>query len=236
VVVYRGRGDGTFERSASAAAEPIHGTSLALADLTGDGRLDIATGSSQHARQDLVQIALPDGALRAIAIATVRPRSYVRAVASADFDGDGRADLALAYVSIATGAWWSGVDVLLAGDTPEWRRVPLAARAGRLDWRALAAGDLDGDGAADLAALDADGAFAVFRGDGEGNFTREREPPAPFPGGCRGAHLEIADLDADGLGDLVASFGEEPPHAERERCPSRGGLAAWRAVRNARAR
>jgi hypothetical protein len=242
VAVWHGRGDGAFERRAAGAVlRGIYATSLALADFDGDGRLDVATGSSQLGRQDLVQVAGEDGALQPVAIAAVRPSSYVRAVAAADFDRDGRADLALAYVSFASGAWWSGLDVLLSSAPPrpgapaDWRRVELAAREGRLDFRALAAGDLDADGAADLAAVDAGGVLAVFRGDGRGNFTVEREPPEPFPGACRGAHLTIADLDADGLGDLVASFGQEP-NAASSACPSGGGLAAWRSVRHLPAR
>jgi hypothetical protein len=240
VALFRGLGDGAFERRAAGAdAHGIFGTSLALADVDGDGRLDVATGSSQLGRQDLVQLARGAGAFEPIAVGGVRPRSYVRAVAAADLDRDGRADLALAYVSIATGTWWSGVDVLLSAGSPGIaapgaRRVELAAREGRLDFRSLAAGDLDADGALDLAALDAAGAIAVFRGDGRGNFTVERETPAPFPGGpCRGSHLAIEDLDRDGLDDLVASFGQEPAPDGAAACPGQGGLAAWRSVGHA---
>jgi hypothetical protein len=237
VAVYGGRGDGTFARRAAAStAAAVFGTSLATADFDGDGRLDLATGSSQLGRSDLVQLARADGSFAPLAIATVRPRSYVRAVAAADFDSDGRADLALSYVSIATGSWWSGVDVLFAGDAPEWRRTALAARPDRNDFRSLAAGDLDGDGASDLVAVDAMGALAVFRGDGRGGFTAERELPPPFAGGCRGAHVAIADLDRDGRGDVIASFGQELPPGDPERCPSQGGLAAWRSVRHPSAR
>jgi hypothetical protein len=237
VVVYRGLGDGAFApRAPEASGSAIYGTSLVLADFDGDGRLDFATGSSQLGRRDLVQLTREGGAREPLAIATVRPRAYVRAVAAADFDRDGRADLALAYVSIASGTWWSGIDVLFSGESPEWRRLALAAREGRQDFRALAAGDLDADGATDLAALDSAGVLAVFRGDGRGNFTVEREPPPPYPGNCRGSHLGLADVDHDGLADLFASYGQEPPAGDRETCPSFGGLAAWRSVRHSPAR
>jgi hypothetical protein len=231
VAVYRGLGDVRFApRAAPRDPAAIHGVSLALGDFDGDGRTDVATGSTQIGRTDLVQLAGTGGVLEPLALATVRARSYVRSVAAADFDGDGRSDLALSYVSIATGAWWSGIDVLLARDGADWPRVALAAREGRDDFRALAAGDLDGDGAQDLAAVDAAGALAIFRGDGRGSFTREREPPAPLPGACRGAHLAIADLDRDGRGDLIASFGQEPGEGAARRCAAQGALAAWRSI------
>jgi hypothetical protein len=234
VVLYRGTGGGRFERrDLGTGAQEIFGGSLAVADFDADGRLDFATASGQLGRRDLVRLGRADGVWQPLPLAAVRAKAYVRAVAAADFDADGRADLALAYTTIASGSWWSGVDVLLARPGDPWQRVPLLAEEGTGGARALAAADLDADGAADLVALGASGSLAVLRGDGRGAFRREIGAPASFAGGCRGAHLALADLDGDGLADLLASFAEERGAGDPPACPSEGGLAAWRTLRDA---
>jgi hypothetical protein len=231
VVLYLNQGDGSWVRRAGPPGARAFGTSLAVADLDGDGRPDFATGSSVFGRQDLVHLADATGGWRAVVVPEVRPRAYVRAVAARDFDGDGRADLALAYQTIEPGAWWAGIDVLLARPEGGWRRVVLAAEEGRGGAQALAAGDVDGDGRPDLAAAEGRGRVVVFLGDGRGGFTRERQGPA-FGAACRGAHVALADLDGDGADEVMASFAEERGSlADGEGCPSEGGLGAWRARR-----
>jgi len=96
---------------------------------------------------------------------------------------------------------------------------------------ALATGDLDGNKTRDLVALSGDGESLVFLGDGHGAFSREKTPPAPWAGRCRGVHVALRDLDRDGRDDVVAAFAEE--HSDQsgeERCPNRGGLMAWQSL------
>jgi hypothetical protein len=81
-------------------------------------------------------------------------------------------------------------------------------------------------------ALTAEGETLVFLGDGHGGLVRNGADLPVYGGGCRGAHLELADLDADGRDEIVASFADEPtgspgPDAV---CPSGGGITAWKAV------
>jgi hypothetical protein len=132
--------------------------------------------------------------------------AYVWSVAAADFDGDGRADLAVAYTSFELATWRSGVDVLLSRPGGRWERHALFAAETRKGPVALAAGDLDGDGHQDLVALTATGETLVFLGNDKGSFTREKTPPPAYPGACRAAHVELADLDGDGRDEVVASF------------------------------
>ena len=186
-----------------------------------------ATATSVMDRDDIVNQWKPNNGWQAVAVNQVRPMAYVWSVAAADFDGDGRIDLAVAYTSLELETWRSGVDVLLSRPGGHWERRPLLAEETRKGPVALATGDLVGNGHKDLVALTATGETVVFLGNGKGSFTRENMSPRAFPGACRGAHVELADLDGDGKDELVASFSDE--HDEYGHCPSDGGLIAWKA-------
>ncbi|MFI6795855.1 FG-GAP repeat protein [Streptosporangium canum] len=142
-----------------------------------------------------------------------------------DFDGDGRADLAVAapYAAVGGHARAGSVTVLygtraerrLTQDSPG---VPGAAESGDAFGSALAAGDFDGDHCADLAVgvseedrsrpgADGDGAVQLFHGSADGLRAGEVIDAGDL-GGRRGpdrfgAALAAADLDGDGDDELV---------------------------------
>ena len=115
-------------------------------------------------------------------------------VVTADFDGDGDLDAAVANQSDNT------VSILL-GDG-------LGGLGGRSDFStgtgpvALAAGDFDRDGDLDLAvACDGAGLLSILLGNGDGTFGA----PASVPAGNSPAALLSNDFDEDGLLDLVVA-------------------------------
>jgi hypothetical protein len=227
VMRYLGQPDGSWaRRPPGPRAAPVFGAALALGDFNGDGRVDVATASATLGLRRIVHLSAPDD-LTSPEIDEVRPASYVRAVAVTDVDGDGRSDLALSYLSRECGGWRTGIDLLRSGAGGAWRRVPVQAEEGRREVTSLAAGDLDGDGHVDLVGVTAAGEVRVFPGMGRDRFSRERLSLPPFGGGCRGSHVELADLDGDGRPEIVASFGQE---SERpgDACAREGGLAAWK--------
>lgn len=229
VVLYRNAGDGTWEKKTGVQASGLFGDVMALGRFAPKKRWALVAGSGAQGRDDL--LFLPGDPFVQTKLSGVRPMSFVRALAVADFDGDGNDDLAIGYSSFEAGEWRTGIDVLLMrpGKTAERRTVYV--QDGAQGVSALGAGDLDGDRRPDLVALTADGEVMVLRNQG-GTFTREDVSLTERVPGCRGYHVEIADLDGDGLGDITASFAGESEGIAMmggtPGCPGGGSLRAWR--------
>ncbi len=229
VVVYLNQGNGKWTRKdQGTGAAHLFGDSLSLGDFNADHRVDFATSSGVQGRKDLINLGKSDGGWETVTLDQVRPASYINAVYAADFDHDGRADLAVAYTSFELGVWRTGIDLFYSRPGDKWERRALAAEESQAGVFTIASGDLDGDGNLDLVALTGNGKTWIFLGDGKGAFTREKTGVSPFPGGCRGYHVRLKDLDGDGKDEIVSSFaGEGSPLATEEGCPSGGGLTVW---------
>jgi hypothetical protein len=241
-VIYLNNGDGTWGRLGG--EEPsrfeIFGDDLAVADFNGNGRLDFLTSTNMMTRQDLLNFSTEDGTWQPAHL-DVRPMAYVRSVAAGDFDGDGRMDAVLSYISFEAGVWRHGLDLFLNREAG-WERHTLYNREGRNAFTALEAGDLTGDGRLDLVAADMDGNALVLLGDGAGGFTIEEAPELHQPfGACRAYQVRLADLDGSGRDEIVIAYADETsPTASRlpgalrrpeetTRCPTLGGIMAWAA-------
>jgi hypothetical protein len=231
LVLYRGTADRWRRYDQGTGGAQIFGTAIAIGDFNADGVADVATGSAVQGRTDIIHLGTAQGGWTNRHVSVMRPQAYVWAVAASDFDGDRRDDLAVAYMSSELGTWRYGIDILTSRPGDEWTRRPLVSATGMTGIRALDAGDLDADGNTDLVALTGDGEGWVFRGDGSGFFVRERESLPRFSGSCRGSYVVLEDLDGKPGDEIVASFAEESDDAgANERCPSGGGITAWKAV------
>ncbi|MDC0711573.1 FG-GAP-like repeat-containing protein [Stigmatella sp. ncwal1] len=194
ITVHLGDGTGAVESTASrASSSPRY---LALVDVDLDGDLDIVAGGSG------VSVHLNDGSgTFGNAVAMPSSGGTPRSGVVADFNQDGRLDMAFANNSTTT-----SVGVMLGSATGTAFGAPKAVNLGAY-CSGLAMGDFDQDGKLDLAAacsVSGTGVNAnvrVLKGQGNGNFTLQTTLSLPSDGAMEG--VVIADLDGDGRLDVA---------------------------------
>jgi hypothetical protein len=196
-------GDGTFSAPAS---YPVSGSSapdVAVGDLNGDGKPDVAitTTSTGDIGPFSVDVLMNNGdgtlGLSSHNFVAGSPQALVLA----DVDGDGRNDLIVAYTVFPADA---GVAVLLnrgGGIFAEARTFAVGTHP-----TAVAAGDLNHDGRIDLAVVNYDNESSglnqnlnVLLNQGAGNFA----PPVGYLAGDFLSAVAEADLNGDGQPDLA---------------------------------
>lgn len=239
LAVFLNRGDGTWEQEGLGGDRRLRGEDLALGDLDGDGREDIAVGTMSTASADILFLAGEGGDAEVARLPDVPRGAVLPAVATADFDGDGRQDLAVSHLHLAEDGWRSGVFLYMAR-ADGWERRTLLELPGRVHIGSMTTGRLPGDEHLDLVSVDGTGEVRVLLGDGRGGFHLEAGPAMEESlAGCQGYHLALADLDGVEGDELVVGFAGEPGgemiFGEAPSCASNGGLRAWKAVDRATA-
>jgi VCBS repeat-containing protein len=172
-------------------------SAVAIADFNGDGKQDVALADRGL---NLVSVYLGDGsgAVATSAASQTTVGTAPVALAVGDFNGDGKADLAVAN----SGS--NNVSILLGnGDATFTTGTALSTGTGSTP-SALAVGDFNGDGKADIVVANQGlGTVEFFWGNGNCTFTAG---PSLTTGSGPDA-VAAADLNGDGKLDLVVGNG-----------------------------
>ena len=203
----------TWEMFVGARSGPIATASWgATLDVDGDGVPDVAAGAgtgdaalwlggASGLGGASIIIGNPDGAAAKF--------GYVIAAAG-DLDGDGYGDLAIGECGSAGGhvhVYFGGP----GGIGPRVQSLSAPDGASGFGCRVAAAGDLDGDGYADLAIArigeDFGGGLYIFRGSAAGlpTMVTRIDSPDYKPSRLGYSLAGVGDIDGDGFADLVAT-------------------------------
>jgi hypothetical protein len=190
VSVALGKGDGTFRPRVIYAVGGVP-LFIGVADINGDGRLDLVTANV--GKSVSVLISNGDGTFKASANYKVLGGPF--SIAIGDFNGDRKPDL---LVACSNQQFSSGLSLLLNnGDGtfgPAQNFDSILAPIG------VVAGDFNHDGKLDAATINRNG-VSVILGNGDGTFQAAvTYSTGQFPEG-----LAVGDLNADGNLDLVVA-------------------------------
>ncbi|MDB5388886.1 MAG: vcbs repeat-containing protein, partial [Planctomycetaceae bacterium] len=161
-----------------------------LADVNGDGNLDLIYAASSS-----VSVALGNGNGTFGAQRAFEMGSSSTGMVIADFNGDGRPDIA------SSSYFGANVTIMLGNGDGTFTLKGSVGVPSRTN--ALAAGDVNGDGKPDI--VDANynnGNVSVLLGTGTGNFTIES---GSFGVGSRPTSIVLTDLDGNGSLDIVTA-------------------------------
>ncbi len=186
---------------------------LRAADVNGDGHLDIVAANASSELQGGIQVWLGTGRGTWAAGAAPTVTGIYMDVAVADFNADGRLDIA--------GAGWGlrgALRVWLGNPAGGWKALAPVSRG---NFYGLHVADINGDGRLDLTAGTYKADVRLFAGDGQGGFTEEfisKNDSAEGAAADAGANPALAtpppevsfwqalpvDVDGDGRPDIVA--------------------------------
>jgi hypothetical protein len=211
VSILLGNGDGTFQPHVDYRIHNSSAGSIAVGDFNGDGNLDLAVDACYDCRNTVVSILLGNGDGTFAPAKTFPAPNASTSVQVADFNGDGKLDLAMSEIAsspICGVGYNSLVSVMLGNGDGTFQTATTFPTGTECTWSVQVA-DLNGDGKPDLVTANGypnvgSGSISVLIGKGDGTF----EPAVVYTsGGTVSYSVAVGDLNGDGKRDIVLTNG-----------------------------
>jgi len=218
VAVLLGNGDGTFQPAVTYRSGGSHSSSLAVADVNGDGRPDVVVANESCAPTNCtngnhgwvgVLLGNGDGTFQP-AVPYGSGGEEALSVAVADVNGDHKPDIVVANncTSLGCSPDPRGLVGILLGNGDGTFQPAVSYASGGDHAASIAVTDVNGDGKPDLLVAnlcvdcqnDSTGVVGVLLGNGNGTF---QQAVMYKSGGGGGQSLAVADVNSDSKPDLV---------------------------------
>lgn len=173
--------------------------SIVSADVNADGHADLVVANNLGNGANGVMVLLGDGAGGFMVATSAAAGSFPMAVGVADFNRDGKADLAIADQGPLQG---DSTAAVMFGRGDGTFAAPTMSEVGNFP-DSIAVGDLNGDGRFDIVVVNEyDGTTSVLLSTGDGTFAPQQRYPVT------GSSVAIADVDGDGKPEVLIGAGD----------------------------